>query len=153
MLLQSKPPSQYCWLRLKTSYFPGRRGPYHCQHRKLDCFSHTTLFLLGPLKHVHWSECIFPCFTTSQQQQWFLSGHVLLAPLLIHFPRSLMENVSKTKSYLRNQDPQVVLILCDRNAFTFMPQIKPLFHLGKRKTKKYGTINLKISTPLFYRWP
>lgn len=61
-----------------------------------------------------------------------------------------MQTVSKTKSYLGNQDPKVVLILRDRNAFTFMPQIKSLFHLGGKKEQKYGAINLKISTPLFY---
>ena len=63
-----------------------------------------------------------------------------------------MQTVSKTKSYLRNQDPKVVLIVCDSSyAFTFMPQIKSLFHLGEKKEQKYGTINLKMSTPLFYR--
>lgn len=138
MLLQSKPPSQYCWLRLETSYFPGRRGPYHCQHEEIRLFfpHHYSL----PPWTSETCTLIWIHFSLASQllsnSNDFFPGHVLLAPLLIHFPRSLMENVSKTKSYLRNQDPQVVLILCDRNAFTFMPQIKPLFHLGEKKKTK-----------------
>lgn len=122
MLLQSKLPSQYCCLQLKASSFPGRRGPYHCQDEEIRPFfpHHSLPPWTSETCTLIWVSSSLVSQLPSNSNDFFPS-HALLAPFLIHFPRSLMQTVSKTKSYLRNQDPKVVLIVCDRNAFTFMP--------------------------------